>query len=805
MPPDPLAPEDLTCRCSPEDIQRASDPAGGAPRLPGQERGIAAVEFGLGLKRPYFNITVSGVSRSGKSTLVEQMAQARAQHEPAGPDICVVPNFDAPHRPGVLYLSAGSGAQVNRHIDELLQSLDKQIPDLLEQPSVKAELQQINEGYRERIQAQTRRVEEVAEAHGIFLQGAQQGTTLTPLKDGRPLREEDYASLSREEREDIERRRREVMARMGEVHPQIMELEKERREALEAHVERAIRQLVHGHVVRIKQYVEERSGLQVYLDALEEAIVSRRHLFVASEGGDGQGEAQREAARQQLARSVKLNVIVDRAGAAGAPVVVEDNPTYSNLVGGADFVEERGVVRTDFSQIRAGSLLQANGGYLVLQAGDLLQYPAAYAALKRALRTGKVTLRDQFAEWGLRSGSHLEPEPVHFQTKVVLVGEERTVQMLHSLDDEFAGLFKIHADFSATVVRTPEVLQEMVAYLEFHAARLGLLPVTEAAVARVVEEASRRVAHQNRLSAQVNELMDTLIEGDLLARQAGETQLDAHRVGEAVDGRHQRHGKIEEAVKREISEGTILLDFEGSRVGQVNALAVYQVGRVAFGVPTRITAQAYAGRQGIINVEREADLAGRIHNKGMLILNGYLGRLFARRHPLALSVSICFEQNYGGIDGDSATMAEFFATVSAIAQVPLRQSIAVTGSMSQQGEVQPIGGVNEKITGFYEFSKQHGFPEGAGVIIPAVNRVNLLLPEEVIADVEAGRFHVYPVHRVEEGLELLTGLTAGAVEGDGPYPEGSVYARTMATLERFVPPEHKGGGSPHDPPGPMPV
>jgi len=336
-------------------------------------------------------------------------------------------------------------------------------------------------------------------------------------------------------------------------------------------------------------------------------------------------------------------------------------------------------------------------------------------------------------------------------------------------------------------VRTPEVLEQLVAYLAFHARRLELLPASEGALARVVEETSRRVAHQGRFSAQVNELLDILIEADVLARSAGQKLLTRQGVQEALERRQQRHSKIEELVKREISEGTILLDFDGAKVGQVNGLAVYQVGRVAFGIPTRITAQAYAGRRGIINIEREADLSGRIHTKGVLILNGYLGKLFARKQPLALSLSITFEQSYGGIEGDSATCAEFFAALSAIAQVPLRQAIAVTGSMNQHGEVQPIGGVNEKVTGFFQFAREHGFPAGSGVIIPAVNQVNLLLPEEIIQAVADGRFAIYPIRRIEEGLEIITGRPAGTAGPDGTFPPDSIYGLAAAKLAEFLP------------------
>jgi lon-related putative ATP-dependent protease len=788
--PTKLTPAQLTCRCDDAEVSQVPEDVP-APLLPGQSRGMGAVEFGLSLKKPYFNVTVAGPSRSGKTTMVEQLARARAQREPPGRDLCVAPNFAEPNRPKVLYLTPGSGMHLNRLIEDLLQTLDEQIPKLVEQPAVRAHLHELNETFNHQAQELTSSIEQFAGEQGIFVQSSPQGVALIPLKDGKPMKDEEFIALPAEEREHINGLRRKVLQRMAETNPRVMELEKRRRDAVEDFLEQSVRQLVHAYVVSVRQRVEDVPPVQDFLTALEQELVDKRFLFMADAGTQPFGGAQLQALREQFANNCKVNVLVNRSGAESAPVIVETNPNFSNLIGGVDFIEERGVLKTDYNQIRAGSLLQATGGYLIVQAHDLLQYPLSYMSLKRALRTGSIVLRDQFAEWGLRSGSHLEPDSVAVDTKVVVVGDEELIQLMHAYDDEFAGLFKIHADFSHTLVRTPEVLEQLTTYLAYHVRRHGLLPATNGALARVVEEASRRVSHQNRFSAQVNELLDVLIEADVLARGNGHAQLTRELVQQALDNRQHRHSKIEEIVKREISEGTILLDFDGAKVGQVNGLAVYQVGRVAFGIPTRITAQAYAGRRGIINVEREADLSGRIHTKAMLILNGYLGRLFARKHPLALSLSITFEQTYGGIEGDSATCAEFFAALSAITEVPLRQSIAVTGSMNQHGEVQPIGGVNEKVSGFFQFSKEHGFPPGSGVIIPAVNQVNLLLPEEIIRAVEDGRFAIYPIRRIEEGLAIISGRPAGEAGPDGAYPPDSIYGIAAAKLAEFQPKDDK--------------
>ncbi|MDH5752732.1 MAG: AAA family ATPase, partial [Deltaproteobacteria bacterium] len=622
-----LPPLALTCACTEKEINRAA-PDDSPPSLPGQERGMGAVEFGLALKRPFFNITVAGVSRSGKTTMVEQMTRDYAAKEPPGQDISITPNFSDPHRPGVLYLSPGSGVHLNSLIDELLKTLDKQIPELMEQQAVKAHLQEINEDFNNRAQELTRQVEELAQQKGLFVQSSSHGLSLIPLKeDGKPMNDADFIALGVEEREAINNKRREVLSRMGEINPRVMEIEKERRDTIEQYLERSIRALVHVYMGGVRQRVEDHAGLADFLSALEEEIIDKRFLFLSESGSAPFGAMpQMQAMRQQFARNCKVNVLVNRAGHNSAPVLVEDNPNFTNLIGGVDFIEEQGVLKTDFNQIRGGSLIQASGGYLILHAQDLLLYPLAYVAMKRALRTGQIVLRDQLSEMGLRSSAHLEPEAISIDTKVIVVGEEMLIQMLYAYDDDFAGLFKVHADFSATLVRTQDTMDQLVRYLDFHARRNSLLPVSDGALARVVEEASRRVSHQNRLSAQVNELVDVLIESDLVARKAGQTELTREIVEMALKLKQARHGKIEEFVKREISEGTILLDCRGAKVGQVNGLAVYQVGRVSFGIPTRITAQAYAGRRGLINIEREADLSGRIHTKGMLILNGYLGR-----------------------------------------------------------------------------------------------------------------------------------------------------------------------------------
>ena len=787
MKPVELTAEDLVCSCSDEETLLADAIPDAPPTLPGQKRGLEAIEFGITIKKRWFNITVTGAPGSGKSSTTHQIVLERAQKEPRGKDICIYPNYANPDQPGILFLPPGEGKYLNRLIDELLRLLDKQIPHLLEQPAVKTQLQEIASKYDEQEKELSRSVEKFAEDKGIVLQTTPQGINMIPLSNGKPMTEEDFLSISVEERTKIDERRKEVLEKLGEINPQILTLEKEKRETTEKFAENLVRDLVKRYAMDMRSLLHEPTPeLLAFLDNLEEELVAKRFLFFGDAASTQPfGGAQLHVMRQQFAKGCRLNVVVDRTQQQHAPVVVDNNPTYSNLIGGVDFEEDHGVLKADFSQVRAGSLLQASGGYLILQATDLVQNPLAYYALKRALRNGKVTLRDQFSELGWRSATHLEPDPVPFNTKVIVVGEEWLVQMIQSVDEDFARLFRIHADFSRNLERTPEVMSQYARYVQYNARQHGLLPISQSGMARLMEEASRTVGHQNRINAQINDLLDILIEADMLAREENREQLERDMVEQALALKKHRHSKIEEMVKREISEGTILLDFDGEREGQVNGLAVYQVGRVAFGVPTRITAQAYAGRSGLINIEREADLSGRIHTKGMLILNGYLGKLFARKSPLSLSVSICFEQNYGGIEGDSATAAEFFVTVSAIAQVPLRQYIAVTGSMNQHGEIQPIGGVNEKISGFFQFAKEHDFPEGCGVMIPAVNKVNLMLDSEIVEAVREGKFHIYPVERIEQGLELMTGQPVGELGPEGTYPPDTVFGKAMANLEEF--------------------
>ncbi|MCH8842688.1 MAG: AAA family ATPase [SAR324 cluster bacterium] len=785
MKPKPLTPEELTCLCTDSAIVR-NQTVEQTPKLPGQTRGMEALQFGLSVKERRFNITVVGAPGSGKTTTVQRVIEEKAAQEPPGKDICLHQNFTNPRKPKILYLQPGGGHKLNRMIEELLSLLDKQIPKLLEQPLIKARMQDMRSQYEEEERSHSVQVEEYASGLDLVMQTSQQGVNLIPLVEGRPMKEEEYLSLPVEQRREIEERRKELLNRMSEVQPKILALEKRKREDLESYVEGLVRDLVTDYMTEMRKLIDETPEVADFLDVMRDEIIAKRFLFLSGDTNVTPfGSAQVQVMRQQFVKSCKLNVLVDRSGQSSAPAVSELNPTYTNLIGGVDFVEEQGVLKSDFSQIRAGSLLQASGGYLLLQVSDLIQQPVAYAALKRALRSGKVQLQDPMAEMGWRSVSHMEPDPVEFQTRVILVGDEGLIHTIRTVDDEFSRLFKVTADFSGTLVRTPELMDQYVEYIEQQAAQNGLLPMTQGAIARLIEESSRLVSHQNRLTAQMTELLDILTEANHLATSQGHAELTREIVHEALSHKMFRHSKIEELVKREITEGTILLDFEGKKTGQVNGLAVYQTGRVMFGVPTRITAQAYAGRRGLINVEREADLSGRIHTKGVLILNGYLGKLFARKEPLALSVSITFEQNYGGIDGDSATAAEFFVTVSAISGVPIKQSIAVTGSMNQHGEVQPIGGVNEKIIGFYQFVREHGFPEGCGVIIPAKNQVNLMLPDEVIQAVSDGRFNIYPIDRVEDGLELMTDKTAGEILEDGTYPGGTLFDLTMAKLKEF--------------------
>src|SRR5699024_4580322 len=482
----------------------------------------------------------------------------------------------------------------------------------------------------------------------------------------------------------------------------------------------------------------------------------------------------------------EVNLIVDHTETKGAPVITADNPTFYNLVGKVEYESRMGVMSTNFTKIKPGFLHEANGGYLIVQAKDILSKSHAWDALKRSLLTKKVQIENIGEHAGLMATTSLNPEAIPLDIKVIIIGNLELYQLLYHHDEDFGKLFKIKADFDVEMDYNKENMNLLASFIHTHCNEHDLLHFDRAAVAKVVEHSIRLTSHQEKMSTRFNRLVEIIYEADTWAKMAGAKLIEEEHIKKAIREREYRSSLYEEKIQESIDEGSILLDTDGLKVGQLNGLAVYNVGQYSFGKPARITATTFMGRSGIVNIERESKMSGKIHNKGVYILTGYLGEQFAQDNPLSLTAHLASEQSYGGIDGDSASSTELYALLSSLSEVPLKQGIAVTGSVNQKGEIQPIGGVNEKIEGFFDVCKNKGLTGEQGVMIPHQNEKNLMLKDKVIEAVEAGMFHIYTVKTIEEGIEILTGEVAGKKKSDGTYEEGSVFAKVAAKLNQYV-------------------
>ena len=587
---------------------------------------------------------------------------------------------------------------------------------------------------------------------------------------------------------EIEERSQALQEKIIDYTKEIREIEKETKEILEQLDQKVALTAAGYHFDELKKTYESCQDVLDYLEAVKADILENIDDFLIDEEDDGnpfQGIFARRRTEDPYMK-YKVNLFVDNSETKGAPVITADNPTYYNLIGKVEYENRMGVMITNFTKIKPGFLHYANGGYIIIQAKDILTKSYAWEGLKRALLNHKLQIENIGEHAGLVTTTSLNPDPIPLDVKVVLIGNLEIYQLLYYYDEDFRKLFKIKADFDVEMDYNLENMTRLASFIHTHCNEHNLLHFDRKAVAKIVEYSTRLAGHQDKLSTRFNQLVEIIYEADTWAKMNNADIVTDEHVEKAIKEREYRNNLYEEKIQESIDEGTILIDTEGKEVGQVNGLAVYNLGQYSFGKPVRITATTFVGRNGIINIERESNMSGKIHNKGVFILGGYLGQKFAQEHPLALTAHIAFEQSYGGVDGDSASSTELYALLSSLAEVPIDQGIAVTGSINQKGEIQPIGGVNEKIEGFYEVCKNKGLTGEQGVIIPHQNVKNLMLKDEVVKAVEEGKFHIYAIQSVEEGIEILTGMPAGKQDEYGEYEENTVFSKVADKLKRFI-------------------
>jgi predicted ATP-dependent protease len=748
---------------------------------------MRAVRFGLDVDHPGYNIYAVGLPGSGRATMIRHLLENRAETEPTPPDWCYVSNFDSRREPHALRLPAGHGPKLRDDINGLLTELVTSLPRALRSDEFRNERDAISErgseAQRELIEEFQKTIDE--ERYAALVQ-TPTGFVVVPALGNEPLDDKGFQGLPEHQREEVLERRREMEKAFGEVQRRIREIERAAQTRV-SDLQRSIaRDVVAQRVGEIRSDWESVPAVTAHLDRLAEEIVDNAEHFSDSSEEVPQGPISLPTEAEDPLDAYRVNVIVCNTPDSGAPVVQVENPTYHHLIGRIEHRVQFGAMYADFQDIIAGAIHEANGGYLILEAREIVERPLAWTALKNSLRTGSIRMEEIIEYTSPIATTTLRPQPIPLDVRVVVIGDPYTYQMLHAYDHEFREQFKVKADFSPYMDRDAKAER---AYGEFIAARCeeeSLPPFDAPAVARVVELGSRLAQHQDRLSTQFGSIGDLVREAAFFARASERNTVTADDVRKAVLEREQRVNRPERELLNLIEEDTLTVEPRGKKVGQLYGLAVLSAAEHAFARPIKVEASAFMGTSGLVDIEREVRLGGPLHNKGVLVLSGYLGDLFAQDHPLIMSASLSFDQLYEEVEGDSASAAELYGLVSAIAGVPLRQGVAITGAVNQKGDIQPIGGATTKIEGFYQACKRRGLTGHQGVIIPERNLSGLVLNDEVVDAVKAGQFHVWSIRQVEEGWEILAGMVAGERGPDGKFPEDSVYGRAAARLANWA-------------------
>lgn len=771
----------------------------------GQERAVKAMEFGLHTKNAGYNIFVSGMVGTGKLTYAKQAVGKLAKGQPVPHDWCYVNNFEDTSRPLAISLPPGTGSVFRQDMEEMLENLQNDVTKAFSSEDYERDRTAIMKAFQEKRGEIVEAFSKKAETFAVLSKWSTTGFMMVPLLDGKPVSEEEFQKLDGDKKNIIQANLQEVHDLAIDVIRQVQNLEREVRDKIRD-LDSKVALFAVGHLIdEFKEKYLDNAEVSKYLDAVRHDVVKNINDFKQTSSGEEEGPMAlfMKSAHEVMRERHAINLLVDNRNCEGAPVIIETNPNYYNLCGRVEYSSRMGVVSTDFMMIKAGAFHLANGGYLIVNAMDLLMNPGVWEAMKRLLKTKKLDIESLGEQYGLIAMASVKPQPIPVDVKVIMLGSSYLYHMMYQYDEDFRKLFKIHADFDVQMDNTPENIGKLAAFVSATIKKENLKEFTREAVASIAEYSTRLSGRQTKFTARFNQIEEILCEADSWAALEGATITGADHVQKAIAEKRYRANKYEERIQEMFTDGIYLIDTDGAKVGQVNGLSILGIGEYAFGKPARITANTYLGRAGLINIERETKMSGAAHSKGILILGGYLGDKYAQNTPLSVTVSLAFEQVYEGVDGDSASSTELYAILSSLAELPLRQDIAVTGSVNQKGEIQPIGGVTEKIEGFFEVCKIKGITGSQGVIIPQQNVKDLALNKEVIVAVGEGKFHIYPIANVDEGIEILTGVPAGKANRKGSYPKASVHGRVIAKLQAYYDVysdenSHKNGTEKHD-------
>lgn len=744
-----LSPEKLKNKCDPGIFDfKTTEELEPLKGVIDQKRALSAINFSLGVKNFGFNLFVSGLPGSGRTSIVRKIVEEKAKTEKTPDDWCYVHNFTNPDNPSVIRFPADKGALFVNDMEDLINTVRKTIPKAFESEEYEKKRAEVIKRFQEEKEKLLRDVEELARKRGFLIQITPTGVATIPLFDGKPLKPEDLQKISPEEQKRIQEEGHKLLEEINKILIKVKKIDKKILESLqELDVEVAVFSI--GHLLQdIKEKYKDVPEVLDYLENVKEDIISHLDKFKVQKAED-----------EDFYKRYKINLIVDNSNTKGAPVVFETNPTYFNLFGGIEYEAKMGVMVTNFNLIKAGAIHRANGGYLIVNAMDLLTTPFSWDTLKRTLKNGESRIENPGEYYRLVLTKTIKPEPIPVNLKVILIGTPYIYYLLYHYDEDFRKLFKVRADFDTSMDRTPENMKEYASFISSFVRRENIKNLTREAVSEVIDYGSRLVEDKKKISTRFQYICDIISEANYWAKGDGSEYIDRKHIKKAVEEKEFRSNLIKKKIQELIERGVILIDTEGKKVGQINGISIIQLGDYEFGKPSRITANIHMGNKGVINIEREVKLSGRIHNKGVLILSGFLGERYAKDKPLSLSATLTFEQLYEEFEGDSASSAELYALLSAIGNIPLKQNLAVTGSVNQKGEIQPVGGVNRKIEGFFDTCKVKGFTGDQGVIIPYENIDDLMLKDEVIEAVKNGKFHIYAIKTIDEGMELLTDLT----------------------------------------------
>lgn len=753
----------------------------------GQDRGIKALEFGVNMNVKGYNMYLEGPTGVGKTMYTKNYLYNKAAKEKVPNDWCYIYNFDEPNEPIAVSLPAGQGKAFKEAMDAFIKDIRKDIKKTFNNDDFEKEKKLIKQEYEEKRLEILEKLNEKTMKEGFQVKSAQNGIYMMPVIDGHAIDEEEYDKLPAAIKQQFEDKSNLVQELIFSALSEIKMAERKSDKRIEEWQANVALMTINIHVNNVKSIYKRNKKITQFLDNIKKDILKNISVFLEDdEQGKNQANPMMKAQKQEPWLNYRVNLFVDNSNLTGAPVIMDSNYTYQNIFGRLEYENQYGALKTDFTMLKPGLIHKANGGYIIFQARDLLTNPMCYETLKKILLSKEIGIDNGMEQRSSMVLISLKPEPIPLDVKVLLIGDSNIYHTLLSLDEDFRKLFKIKVEFEDDAPKNKENIQKLLKFVKSFSEQEGLLDLDKEAMAKIVEFASKISGDKEKMSTQFGEIGQVVAEASTWAKLGRSKIVTKEYVQKALEERVERLKKYDTKYIQMIKEGALLITTEGYKVGQINGLTVITIGDYAFGKPSKITASTYMGKEGIVNIEREVDMSGSTHSKGVYILSGYLGETFAQEMPLTLTASICFEQLYGGVDGDSASSTEAYAILSSLSGIPINQAIAVTGSINQKGEIQPIGGVNEKIEGFYQICKMRGLNGEHGVIIPKQNVRNLHLADEIIESVKNGKFHIYAVETVEQGIEILTGVPAGKKDKNGRFPAGTIKYLAYEKLKKYA-------------------